>query len=162
MKSLVLPIYLFGLFTFTSCIFGMHNEPYETIPLEGVNFCAFRYDCEYYKLHYYDENSAQELVVWDFLQSVLYGENVLITRCALKSDFFVRYYFVTFDSIKCLESHNPFDPTRYNVYGPISEQACLDSLRVRNIDLSKMKIVNFRNYDYSEPRTDTPKENKPK
>jgi len=143
MKAIVLFISLFVSFTITSCIY----EHYETIPLEGVNFCAFRHDSGYFQLYYYNEEEAQERVVCDYLQSVLYGNNVIMARCALNRDFFVRYYFVTFDSLRSAEFHNPFDTTEYHVSGPISEQACLDSLKVHNLEPSKMKIVNFDNFD---------------
>ena len=139
MKSFVV-LFLSIFVSFTSCII---YEPYETIPLEGVNFCALRHDCDYYQLYYYDEEGAQELVVWDYLQSVLYEKNVIVTRCGLDRDFFVRYYFVTFDSLRSAEFHNPFDTTEYHVSGPINEQACLDSLKAHNLEPSKMKIVNF-------------------
>lgn len=138
MKPFVLSIILFISLSFTSCFFWMHGEPYETIPIEGLNFCAFRHDSEYFHLHYYDESRAQELVVWDVLQSVLYGDNVIVARCALNRDFFVRYYFVTYDS---LNSQN------YHVSEPISEQACLDSLKAHNLDPAKMNIVVFENFD---------------
>lgn len=139
MKTSLAPLFLFVSLTFTSCMFMMHNEPYETIPIEGLNFCAFRHDCDYFKLHYYDGKNAKELVVSDFLQSVLYGDKVIVTRCALKRDFFVRYYFVTYDA-SCANN--------YHVSGPISEQACLDSLKIYNLDPTKMKIVNFKNFSH--------------
>lgn len=145
MKTFII-LLLFVSFALTSCFVGIHGEPYETIPLEGVNFCAFRHDCDYYKLHYYKDGGAQELVVWDFLQCVIYEDNVIVARCAPNRDFFVRYYFVTFDSLRCADCNNPFDTARYHVSGPISEQACLDSLKVRNLEPSKMKIVNFENF----------------
>ena len=140
MKPILLTLVLFVSLTFSSCLLLMHNEPYETIPIEGIDFCAFRHDCDYYKLHYYDGECAKELVVWDFLQSVLYGDNVIVTRCALKRDFFVRYFFVTYDSSNSKD---------YHVSGPLSEQACRDSLNAHHLDPAKMKIVNYRNFDYN-------------
>lgn len=125
----IVPYFMFG-----------HNEPYEIIPIGCTGFCAFRHDSEYYKLCVYEEeeNHPGTHVLGDFLQSVMYKEDVIVARCAINRDFFVRYYFITYD---ISNSEN------YFVSGPISEQACLDSLSARNMEPSKMEIVNYKNYD---------------
>ena len=141
MKSIKSLLFISIVLSMSSCIFGLHNEPYEYIPIEGTVFCAFRHDCDYFKLHIYDnktENDVGELVVSDFLQTVLYSDNIIVTRCALNWDFFPRYYIVDFDQNNAKE---------YHVSGPLSEQACQDSLIDRNLDPTKMIIINYENFD---------------
>lgn len=84
---------------------------------------------------------AHTRIISDPLQSVIYGNNVAVVKCGLRDDFFVRYYFVSYD----LENYG-----NYKLSGPLSEQACLDSLKNRNIDPSKMKISLYENDDFRE------------
>ena len=124
----IFPYFLFG-----------HNEPYETIPIGELNFCASRHDCDYYMLNVYDKKEGVEegSVVIDLLQSVLYADNVIVVRCGTNGDFFVRYYFVTYD---------PNNPKDYHVCGPLTEKVCLDSLKNKDLDPKKMTIANFKNF----------------
>lgn len=140
MKFCLLSIFILISALFSSCLLFMHNEPYEAVAIEGLDYCAFRHDCEYYKLSQCADGHYP-IVIDDFLQSVIYYDDVIVAKCGIEREFFVRYYFMTY---------NQSDLDQYKVSGPISFSDCLDSLKNRNLDITKMKIVNFYKYDVSQ------------